>query len=156
MAEDHPDHQIEELTESFCWELLRRAEIGRLAVWVGDHPEIFPVNYAVDRGTLVFRTAEGTKSAAALAGQPVALESDGLEGNRIHAWSVLVKGRAEQITQTSDLMDTVDLPVLPWQAGTKGLFIRITPVAVTGRRFPVVSPHWWREPLGEVRRTYEE
>jgi uncharacterized protein len=110
----------------------------------------------VDRGALVFRTAEGTKSAAALAGAAVALEIDGLEGDRVRAWSVVVKGAAEQITQTAELMDTVDLPLLPWQAGAKGRFIRIVPREVTGRRFPVASPEHWREPLGEVPRTSEE
>jgi uncharacterized protein len=156
MAEQDQDRQVEELSESLCWDLLRRSEVGRLAVWVDDHPEIFPVNFVVDRGAIVFRTAEGTKSAGALSGGPVALEADGLEGDRVRAWSVVVKGNAEQITQTAELMDTVGLPVLPWQAGSKGLFIRVVPGEVTGRRFPVVSPESWREPLGEVPRTYEE
>ncbi|RZK94040.1 MAG: hypothetical protein EOP30_09080 [Rhodococcus sp. (in: high G+C Gram-positive bacteria)] len=27
-----------------------------------DHPDIFPLNYAVDHGTIVFRSGRGTKS----------------------------------------------------------------------------------------------
>lgn len=148
--------QVEHLTEPRCWELLRHAEIGRLAVWVEDHPEIFPVNFTVDRGTVVFRTAEGTKVSAALAGSAVALETDGPESESGTAWSVVVKGRAEQITDTSGLMDTVRLPLFPWQGGDKGKFIRIVPTEVTGRRFPIVSPEWWRTPLQDVPAAAEE
>ncbi len=53
-----------------------------MAVWVDDHPDIFPINYKVDHGTLVFRTAEGTKLHAATGDTPVALEADGVDGQR--------------------------------------------------------------------------
>jgi uncharacterized protein len=49
-----------------CWALLRSQEAGRLAVLIADRPEIFPINYVVDHGTVVFRTAEGTKLAGAV------------------------------------------------------------------------------------------
>lgn len=155
-TQDHKDSQVEELSEQTCWELLRRNEVGRLAVLVDNHPEIFPLNYAVDQGSIVLRSAEGTKTAAALTGGHVALETDGAETDRSVAWSVVVKGQMERITQTSELVDTVTLPVLPWQAGPKGIFLRIVPSEVTGRRFPIASAEAWREPLGEVPRTYEE
>jgi len=29
-----------ELSESACWALLRSTSVGRLAVWVGNHPDI--------------------------------------------------------------------------------------------------------------------
>ena len=54
------------LDTHMCLDLLRRREVGRLAVSITDHPDIFPINDVVDRGTVVFRTAEGTKLAAAL------------------------------------------------------------------------------------------
>src|SRR4051794_39359108 len=56
---------VRRLTVDACWALLRAADIGRLAVVVGDRPEIFPVNFVVDHGTVVIRTAPGTKLAAA-------------------------------------------------------------------------------------------
>lgn len=150
------DAQVDALSETQCWELLRHAEIGRLAVWVEDHPEIFPVNFAVDRGALVFRTAAGTKVSAALGESAVALETDGPDPASGTAWSVVVKGRAKQITDTAGLMDTVRLPLFPWQGGEKGKFVRIVPTEVTGRRFPIVSPEWWRTPLQDVPRAAEE
>src|SRR5690348_8803731 len=80
-----------------CWQLLRSTEVGRLAVAVMNQPDIFPVNYVVDHGSVVFRTAEGTKLAAATLGQGVAFEVDGYEPGNGEAWSVVLKGRAVEI-----------------------------------------------------------
>src|SRR5215217_3543233 len=142
---------VEELSESACWEMLRTTSIGRLAVWVDNHPDIFPLNFAVDHGTVVFRTRTGTKLSAALSEIPVALEADGYDAARTEAWSVVVKGEAEEIVRVQDLMDTVDLPLFPWQAGDKGRFIRIVPGSVSGRRFPLADPDVWHTPLSRVK-----
>ena len=69
---------------------------------------------------------------------------------------MVVKGRAERIEQIQDLMDTVDLPLFPWQPGPKNRFIRILPAVVTGRRFPVADPSVWRTPLSEAKRSSME
>src|SRR6476659_9623927 len=58
-----------------CWAKLRSAEVGRLAVSIVDQPDIFPINLVVDV-TVCFRTAEGTKLAAAVLGRSVAFEVD--------------------------------------------------------------------------------
>ena len=65
------------------WSLLRSAEVGRLAVSNLDHPDIFPVNYVVDHGTVVFRTAEGTKLAAAVLGTAVASRSTAMTRRQV-------------------------------------------------------------------------
>lgn len=153
---ENPQTGLEELSVSTCWTLLRTAGIGRLAVWVEDHPDIFPLNYVVDHGTLVFRSHEGTKVDSAIADAPVALEIDGYDASTSTAWSVVVKGRAEGIHQIQEVMDTVDLPLFPWQAGQKNRFIRIVPALITGRRFPVADPDTWRTPLSDVRRSATE
>ncbi|MCW2133189.1 pyridoxamine 5'-phosphate oxidase family protein [Arthrobacter sp. VKM Ac-2550] len=146
----------EELPASVCWALLRTTSVGRLAVWVEDHPDIFPLNYTVDHGTLVFRSRDGTKVSNALSDAPVALEIDGYDASFSMAWSVVVKGRAEDIHQAQDLIDTMDLRLFPWQAGEKNRFLRIVPDLVTGRRFPVADPDTWRTPLSGVRRSSTE
>lgn len=139
-----------------CWALLRTTDVGRLAVVVDNHPDIFPLNYAVDHGTLVFRSGEGTKVASALSDIPVALEADGYDAATAKAWSVVVKGSAKAIRQIDDVLDTMDLSLFPWQGGDKNRFIRIEPGLVTGRRFAVVDPDIWRTPLSGVRRTSTE
>ncbi|GCE44955.1 hypothetical protein Rhow_000716 [Rhodococcus wratislaviensis] len=93
---------------------------------------------------------------AALSDAPVALEVDGYQAPAHEAWSVVIKGRAEGIREIDELMDTVDLPLFPWQAGAKNLFVRLVPILVTGRRFPVVDPTMWHTPFSNVRRSPSE
>ena len=120
-------------------ELLRSSVVGRLAVSITDHPDIFPINYVVDHGCVVFRTAEGTKLAAAVLGRGVAFEVDGYDQASGEAWSVVVKGHAVEIEQMHDLFDAVELPLFSWQAAPKPRFVRIEPVDISGRRFSVVE-----------------
>jgi len=128
------------LTADTCWQLLRDTEVGRLAVVIGDHPDIFPINHSVDHGTLVFRAAEGTKLAGAVPDRPVAFEVDGYEAASGEAWSVIVKGQATRIEQMHELFEASDLPLFPWHATPKQHFVRIVPEEISGRRFRVVDP----------------
>lgn len=128
-----------ELSEPDCWELLRKEEVGRIAVSIMNHPDIFPVNFVVDHGSIVIRTNEGTKLAAAVLGPAVAFEVDGYDAAAGEAWSVVVKGRAVEIEQMLGRFDAADLPLFPWHAGPKFRFVRIEPEVVTGRRFVVVE-----------------
>lgn len=133
-----------ELSESECWDLLRSAEVagggvGRIAVAIMNHPDIFPVNYVVDHGSVVFRTAEGTKLAAAVLGAGVAFEVDGYEPAIGEAWSVVIKGEAIEIEQVLGRFDAADLPLFPWHSSPKNRFVRVVPEQITGRRFVVVE-----------------
>jgi uncharacterized protein len=144
------------LSDSACWAALRTTSVGRLAVWVEDHPDIFPINFAVDHGTVVFRSGAGTKVSAALSDSPVALEADGYDQETAEAWSVVVKGNAEEVRGSQELLDTLDLPLFPWEAGDKGRFIRIIPTTTSGRRFTIADPSVWLTPLSGVKRASTE
>jgi hypothetical protein len=147
---------VEHLESRQCWDLLRQVSVGRLAVWIDDHPDIFPLNYTVDHGTLVFRTDEGTKLSGALGGTPVALEADGVDAVTGMAWSVVVKGKAAAVTGIEGVLETASLYLFPWQAGKKDHFVRVTPDSVTGRRFKVTPPlTWWTQLSGAVRSSPE-
>jgi nitroimidazol reductase NimA-like FMN-containing flavoprotein (pyridoxamine 5'-phosphate oxidase superfamily) len=126
-----------------CWQLLRQTEVGRLAVSIRDLPDVFPLNFVVDHGTVVFRTAEGTKLAAAVQGRAVAFEADGYDADAGEAWSVVIKGRAVEIERMHDVFDAMDLPLFPWHASPKHRFVRIEPDDVSGRRFRVVDKSTW-------------
>ena len=97
-----------------------------------------------------------TCSTAVRSDSPVALEADGYDENTAEAWSVVVKGSAEEISGGPELLDTIDLPLFPWQAGDKGRFIRITPTTISGRRFPIADPSLWLTPLSGVKRASME
>ncbi|MGG5175917.1 pyridoxamine 5'-phosphate oxidase family protein [Pseudarthrobacter sp. J1763] len=142
----------ENLAPNQCWDLLRTTSVGRLALWVTDHPDIFPINYRADHGTVVFRTGDGTKLHAALSETPVAFEADGVSPDGGTAWSVVVKGEATAVTLNQEVMDTVGLLLFPWQDGRKDHFIRIVPSSITGRRFSVTPPLTWWSPLDDATR----
>jgi len=133
------EHGIEILGTAECWELLHDTTVGRLAVDVGGRPDIYPINFVVDDGSIVFRTAAGTKLASAALMHHVAFEIDGYLPLERTAWSVVVKGWADQVEKMFDVFDAEDLPLFPWAAHPKPNFVKITPHEVTGRRFHVVD-----------------
>ena len=120
-----------------CWQQLAGEEVGRLAVSVRQHPDIFPVNYTVDNQTIVFRTAEGTKLFALFVDSAVAFEVDGYDAESGTAWSVVIKGHAAEIPM-QDLLDDLAFPLFPWTVTPKPRFVRVVPYEITGRRFHVV------------------
>lgn len=134
MSTGAPDGEV--LTTSQCWDRLRETPVGRLAVIVHAHPDIFPVNHLVDHGSLLFRTAEGTKLAGAV-GHAVAFEIDGYNLDAGTAWSVVVKGQAEEVIRMDDIIDVMGYPLFPWHIGHKPHFIRIEPISTTGRHYLV-------------------
>ena len=136
---EHDRFGITILDEHECWELLRGEEVGRLAIAITGHPDIFPVNFVVDHGAVVFRTAEGTKLAGAVLAVAVAFEIDGFDAEAGEAWSVVIKGRATEIEAMQDVFDALDLPLFAWHAHPKHRFVRIVPEELTGRRFEVVE-----------------
>jgi len=133
---DETPAPMEHLSVSESWSLVRSVPMGRLAVVVEGKPEIFPLNHVVDHGTLVFRTAEGTKLAGTI-DQAVAYEADGVDAGGAVAWSVVIKGHAREVARLHESIDSLDLPLFPWHSGPKPRVIRIEPEEVQGRRFNV-------------------
>jgi uncharacterized protein len=136
-----------------CWVLLDTEVVGRLALIVDGHPEIFPVNFVLERRSIVFRTAGGTKLWGAMTAKPVAFEIDGYDPHEQQAWSVVARGEVELI-DSQDEKDAVDARLLePWQAGDKDFYVRLAPKALTGRRFKVNKPDLWSTRLSDPRRS---
>ncbi|MFM9917948.1 pyridoxamine 5'-phosphate oxidase family protein [Lacisediminihabitans sp. H27-G8] len=127
------DDAVQLLTDAECWHLLDGASFGRLAVSVGNQPEIFPVNFLADGHTVLFRTAEGTKLLELTINSLVAFESDYYSDT--DAWSVVIKGRARAIESQSEIFAADQLPLAPWIPTLKYVYVRIQPTEVTGRRF---------------------
>jgi uncharacterized protein len=124
---------VAELSDAQCWELLHANAFGRLALSVANQPEIFPINFVVQNGTLLFRTAQGTKLAALTINEAVALEIDGHDD--FGGWSVVVKGHAHAAEWGEDFNEAQTAGLRPWVATVKQVFVRVEPVTVTGRRF---------------------
>lgn len=121
------------LPESECWQLLASVSLGRLVTSVDGRPEIFPVNFVVQRRTVLFRTAEGTKLVSAAINNSVLFEAD--EHNVVEGWSVIVRGMARTLRGDDQIEEAERAQLLPWTPTVKSHFVRIIPTQITGRRF---------------------
>lgn len=141
---------IERLNPEECLELLGQTTVGRLAVIVENHPDIFPVNFVVDHGSIVFRTGIGTKFWSSMR-NPCALEIDGFDAGSGKAWSVVVRGQAHLIVDQEEKSAADALHLDPWQQGSKSNYLRLTLDPVTGRRFKATRPDIWNTPVWDAR-----
>ena len=119
-----------------CYALLATQELGRLAVVDRDQPLIVPVNYGLDGRTIVVRTHPGTVLSAAI-GRSVAFEVDEIDRRERSGWSVLVVGFPEEVghSERNELIEhTHGRGVQPWAPGEHGVWLRLTPHRISGRR----------------------
>lgn len=129
------------LTEDDCLALLRSRDVGRIAFDVDGRVEIFPVNYGMEGRIIVFRTSPGTKLAE-VPKRAVAFEVDSWEPVSGIGWSVVARGRAEEVTtnigRVAEHLRWV--PVHPVAPGERWHWIGIKPSEITGRQFHVAPP----------------
>src|SRR5271169_1899090 len=102
------------LSASESWDLLASVALGRLVTSVESQPEIFPVNFVVQRRTILFRTAEGTKLVSAAINNHVVFEVD--DHNVAEGWSVIVRGTAHSLHTNEEIENAESAQVLPWTA----------------------------------------
>ena len=93
---DHAGLAVLSLAE--CLELAASQPVGRVAFARDGDIDVLPVNHCVVDRAVAFRTAGGAKFTAAFWGSVVAFEVDSYDARRRTGWSVLVKGRAERVT----------------------------------------------------------
>lgn len=128
------DEGLDLLDEDECLKLLGSVSIGRVGVSVGALPAIFPVNYVLLDGAIVFRTGAGTKLAAATDHVVVAFEVDSFDSLHQSGWSVLVVGAAVVVTDPADLQAAGRLALQPWVDGMRDHYVRLPVEFVSGRR----------------------
>ena len=133
------DRVIEELSEDQCLRLISAGGIGRIAYASRFGPAVLPVNYALQDGAVVFRTAadgpldEDLRTGITDADYKVAFEIDSIDLATRQGWSVLVQGPAHHVTGTGQ--DAVRRAgIESWAPGPRELFVRIVPSRITGRR----------------------
>jgi nitroimidazol reductase NimA-like FMN-containing flavoprotein (pyridoxamine 5'-phosphate oxidase superfamily) len=135
------DEPINLLSASESWSLLASVPLGRLVTVVDGQAEIFPVNFVVQRKTVLFRTAEGTKLVRATINNRVLFEAD--DHNVSEGWSVVVEGMARTLHTDEEIQEAERAQLLSWTATRKLHYVRILPTAITGRRFRFIP-----EPAG--------
>jgi len=88
---------IEIIERRECLALLAADDFGRIGILEGASPLILPVNYALDGEAIIFRSGEGSKLAAARR-TAACFEIDGHDSARHEGWSVVARGRLEEVT----------------------------------------------------------
>jgi nitroimidazol reductase NimA-like FMN-containing flavoprotein (pyridoxamine 5'-phosphate oxidase superfamily) len=97
-------------------------------------PVALPVNVALYDGDLVFTTDTGSKLDAAVEGNVVSVEADGVDRLYHTGWSVLVTGVAEVLTDPDDIERVQRLPLQAWAPGPHRFLVRVPSTIVSGRR----------------------
>jgi uncharacterized protein len=146
------DHAgLEILPSDECLRLLASVPVGRVGFVADGEVVILPVNHVVDGQDVIFRTATGSKAAAAEGQDRAAFEADHYNEQTRTGWSVLVNGRAEVVEAEADIqrlsLSLSRLGVYPWVTAVRHPFwIRIRPASVSGRQTP--GTKWAARPAG--------
>jgi len=127
-------HGLDALDRDDCLAHLRRGGLGRMAFTSGEHPVVLPVLFAVLDDDVVIRTAPGEKLVAAALQQVVAFEIDEHDQHARTGWSVLVVGRAEEVTHPDERARCEALGLEPWAGAARDRWVRIHTEDLTGRR----------------------
>ena len=131
------DEVVNELTPAECWEMLEQEEFGRIAFRLVDEIHITPINYAVEGGSLLFRSAEGEKLLAIVMGSEVAFEVDRYSED--FARSVVVRGSARLLPE-DEAHRADNIPLRPWVPELKYNVVELVPKVVSGRAFSLSRP----------------
>lgn len=133
MATDRqPSVQL--IHEDECEGLLRAHRWGRLAVQVQDHPEVFPLNYAMDGHRIVFRIDRGTKLASLRQHHVASFQIDEVDEEQRTGWSVMAVGPITEVIDPEDVSRLEDLGLESWVTSESIHWMRLSPHRLTGRR----------------------
>jgi len=138
MTDDDERPPMREMRSAECWERIGQAPYGRVGTVAAGEMDIFPVNHGVDRHSIVFRTAPGTKLLALTIHRKVLFEVDGVDGDEV--FSVVVKGDAHEFEDEHEVEEAERLGVFTWAPGRKNRWVRINPRDIQGRAFKLPRP----------------
>ena len=124
---------ISVLDDSEAWNLLSSVALGRLVTSFGGQLEIFPVNFVTENGTVLFRTAEGTKLFTTVMNEKVLFEAD--DHTADEGWSVILRGTARMLSGADEIHQAEQSGLIPWVPTEKLRFVRVTPSEISARHF---------------------
>lgn len=126
---------MEVLPMDECMRLAKSVPVGRLAMIDRGEIVVFPVNHVVDGSTVCFRSAYGSKMDAALMRHVVSFEADSYNADDHTGWSVVLKGRADLVTDEDQLARLRVSGVRPWSnALARDTWIAVQATGISGRR----------------------
>ena len=132
-----PESPSAVLSEAECLHRLSTQTVGRLVLNASGRIEIFPVNFVTDRGTIIFRTAEGTKLIELTMESEVVFEADDVGTD--WAWSVVVHGTARRLQSSSEIASAEALNLHSILPTLKDHYVKITPREINGRLIAIAE-----------------
>ena len=125
---------VEIIDRKECLELLAGEVLGRIAVIEGSGPLILPVNYAL-HGTRWCSGPVPARSWRRVTGARGASRSMGTIAATRSGWSVVVRGRLEEVTAFNPkLLAQVEDLAEPWLGTERPFVVRLVPAIISGRR----------------------
>ncbi|MPY99793.1 MAG: pyridoxamine 5'-phosphate oxidase family protein [Actinophytocola sp.] len=122
--------RLRELSPAAALRLLGSVPIGRIVFTARALPAIRPVNHVLIDGDVVLRCHSGAVLLGAI-DQVVAYEADAIDPETHAGWSVIVTGKAEEVTDADEVARYEGL--LPPHVGlTVQHVVRIRPEIITG------------------------
>ncbi len=132
-----PGPRIVKLSRTECLRLLQyEAYVGRVAFVSQWSLQLRPVNYLADERGLVFCTTRGGVLAEALSDTLVVFEVDASQPLDHSGWSVIVQGKATEITDADQLALLRRGPLKSWAVSPSQAWVRIDIEAISGVRIP--------------------
>lgn len=125
---------VEALSPAECLRLLATQPVGRLVLHEGGLPAVRLVNFVVEDGGVLFRTAGGQTYETARRGDVVAFEADEYDADRHLGWTVTAVGHVWPVTDAEELDRLGRLPLRPWAAGVRPNLVRLDIETISGRR----------------------
>lgn len=126
---------MEILDHDECMALLASVPIGRVAMIDSGEIAVLPVNHVVQDGRVCFRTAPGAKLDAGIMQHVATFEADDYDEVDGTGWSVVIKGRADLVTDPDELERLRESGVRPWSNPTfRTNWVTMHATTVTGRR----------------------
>ena len=127
-------NELVEIDARECLRLLATADIGRVVFSDAALPAAQPVNYVLDGTDVIFRTANGTKLAAATRHAVVAFQADAIDTRTRTGWTVLGVGETYEVTDPVRLAALAPVQPDPWAPGHTAHTICIPLQHLSGRR----------------------
>jgi nitroimidazol reductase NimA-like FMN-containing flavoprotein (pyridoxamine 5'-phosphate oxidase superfamily) len=131
---------LERLSREQCLRLVGQVPLGRIVYTRQALPAVELVNFALADGDIVIRTDSSGKLAAATRGAVVAFEVDSVDIAARAGWSVTIVGYSRAVVDGAEIRRLEQIGLVPWAAGKRDHFIRISPTIVTGRRLAAGQP----------------
>lgn len=117
-----------------CIDLIESTPVGRVGFMSDGAPLVLPVNHAWWEDSIVFRTLEGRKLAAAAENQQVCFEVDHWDPADRSGWSVVLRGTSREVTDWAERAQLEEIGLVPWVRDKwRTRWIRVDPTDISGR-----------------------